>query len=506
MKANHIVFAIVLFLALCGSTSYAEHLVIMTTNDTHSRIDPDLDNRGGVLRRKVIFDSIRSVEKNVLAVDAGDAVQGTLYFKLYGGKVEYAMMDSLRYDISILGNHEFDNGLEAIAPYIKGMKAVRLSANYDLSRTALAGAYQPYVIKEYQGKKIAFMGINLKPTGIISDANFRGMAYKDALKTANDTAHFLKTQKKVDYVIMVSHIGYTSENPGEESDIDVVKSSHDIDLVIGGHSHTTIDPAKGNLQWKFPNADGKLVIVSQTGSSGKNVGVIDLDLDNLQAAYRLIPVNSSYDSRAIYPGISSFLKPYRAGFDSLMNRSIAVSAQKMVSYGDRAMNWVSDVTMIMAGQLTKKSVDLAIMNKGGLRQEIPQGGITEGLINSMFPFNNKIVVMDIKGSDLLDALAVMAGRNGDAVSRGVKVAYDKDKKIVKATLFGKRILKTKTYRLATLDYLANGGDYMKPLKSGKRLFIDKEIYSVRMIDYLKHLNAARKQVRSVDEKRMFQVK
>ena len=101
----------------------AERLVILHTNDTHSQIDPNEKNLGGVLRRKVLIDSVRAAEPNVMLVDAGDAVQGTLYFSLFGGEVEQKVMNELKYDIQILGNHEFDNGMESLARYIKGLNA-----------------------------------------------------------------------------------------------------------------------------------------------------------------------------------------------------------------------------------------------------------------------------------------------------------------------------------------------------------------------------------------------
>ena len=237
---------------------HAEDLVILTTNDTHSQIDPDFDGQGGILRRKAMIDSVRGAEKHVLLVDAGDIVQGTLYFSMYGGAVEYAMLDSLGYDISILGNHEFDNGIDSLAHFQNSLKVTRLSANYDLSATSLSGHYRPYVIKEYEGKRFGIMGINLDPTGMIDMTNCKGLVYHNTMKIANETAAYLKNVEKVDFVIMVSHIGYDIDSATSPSDVQIVKSSSDIDLVIGGHTHTLINPDDASsVPYMVKNKNGK---------------------------------------------------------------------------------------------------------------------------------------------------------------------------------------------------------------------------------------------------------
>lgn len=140
----------------------ARDLVILHTNDTHSLIDPDAFGRGGVLQRKAIIDSIRKTNKNVLLVDAGDKVQGTLYFKFFKGDVEYPLQNMLGVDISVLGNHEFDNGLDALAKNEAVLKADRLSANYDFTGTPAQGLYKPYVIKKStDGKSVSLASTSI---------------------------------------------------------------------------------------------------------------------------------------------------------------------------------------------------------------------------------------------------------------------------------------------------------------------------------------------------------
>ena len=206
-----------LFAGGCADKAHdGEKLVILHTNDTHSQIVPGNDNLGGVMRRKAIIDSVRNAEKNVLLVDAGDAVQGTLYFYLYGGKVEQEVMNILGVEARILGNHEFDNGIDSLAAVLKYSDAEMLSANYDLSQTPLDGRFKPYTIKEYGGKRIGIIGINLDPNGIISPDNFKGLEYLPIVATANLTAEKLKKEEKVDAVIALTHIGY---NPADRKSV-----------------------------------------------------------------------------------------------------------------------------------------------------------------------------------------------------------------------------------------------------------------------------------------------
>ena len=165
----------------------AEHLMIIAVNDTHSQVDPASDGNGGVARRRAIYDQLRADNPNTVLIHAGDAVQGTLFFSLYRGEVEYALMDSLGYDAIILGNHEFDNGMEELAEHYRNVDAVKISTNYDFSATPLDGLFQPYWVKAVGDKRVAFFGINVNPTGLIADMNCQQLRYHNAPDVADAT-------------------------------------------------------------------------------------------------------------------------------------------------------------------------------------------------------------------------------------------------------------------------------------------------------------------------------
>lgn len=455
--------------AICVTSTYGDNLVILHTNDTHSQIDPNDKDQGGILRRKVLIDSVRGAEPNVLLVDAGDAVQGTLYFTLYKGEVERKMMNALGYDIQILGNHEFDNGMESLAEQWKLVNAEKLTSNYDLRGTALEDLFKPYTIKRYGDKSVGVIALNLDPLGMIAADKSEGVVYLDAVKAANALAWYLKNVEHVDAVVAVSHVGYDTENPPTPSDLDIARNSEDIDVIIGGHSHTLINPDSDKTpEYKVLNAVGDSVLVVQTGSRGVNLGMVTLDLESGNSSYRLLPVDSRLDDR-IDSDAKALLDPYRQGVDSLMNVKIGRMAQEMPHSSDLILNWVADVMLEMGRELSDRSVDLAIVNKGGIRRGLPKGDITKGMVMTMLPFDNSLVVMDIKGSDLADGFEVMDYRGGDGVSRGFDY---------------KKIDPDKVYRLATIDYLANGGDYMEPLTRGKVVAKSHDRLDEIMMSYL----------------------
>lgn len=489
-------FAIFATLVVTAASMQAEDLVILHTNDTHSQIDPLDSGKGGIMRRKALIDSVRAVQPNVLLVDAGDAVQGTLFFTLYGGEAEMKAMNVLGYDICVLGNHDFDNGMEPLARNIGMSNSQWLTTNYDLGKSILDDKLKPYLIKEFDGVRVGFMGINLDPRGMIAEGNYDGVEYLDPYKAANATAWALKHNEKVDKVVAVTHIGYElGERP---SDIALARQSEDIDVIIGGHSHSTVVP-DGNAEYVI-NALGNPVLVVQTGSRGVNIGEVTIDLDNpaAPATEKLIPVDERLDG--YYDAeLAETLKPYRASVDSIMGLKVAASG--VVLDSQRLQNLFADQLKQLGDNLAGgKKVDLAIINKGGIRRELPKGIITEGMIITTLPFNNHAEVLEIKGGDLMEAFDVMASRGGDAVSSEVRAVFDPETgRCVSITIAGSPIDPERTYRIATIDYLANGGDYMFPLTKGTVVAASENIL---YIDILNLLRSNKRKLKPSDKPRM----
>ena len=469
----------------------AEKLTIVACNDTHSAVQPGIDDLGGFLRRKALTDSIRHANKNTIAVHAGDAVQGSLFFSLYGGVVEYQLLDMMPYDYIISGNHEFDNGVDSLAYYYKQVKAKKLNANYDYFHTPLKGLFKPYDVMEVGGKRVGFFGVNVDPKGMIAEGNYNGVVYYDCEKVAHLTARYLKEVEHVDYVVMISHIGYDAFGVDDYCDTKIVSETSHIDLVVSAHSHTLVNAnsAEGKFPSLIANKEGKLVPVVQCGRAGKHIAEITLDLENGDIHTNMITVDKRADSLPRDAKAEAFINKYAHKVDSLMNYQLATCDRDMANSAKdwTLANWLCDIVMDVAKQLYKGNIDFAIMNRGGMRHALQKGVVTKGQIISMLPFENKFVVIKMKGSEVLDALTVMASRGGDALSKQVYAEFNANGKITKALFNGKQIQPNKTYNVLTIDFLANGGDYMESMRGGERLFCDNVRYGNRVLDYLEQL-------------------
>lgn len=453
-------------------------LVIIHTNDTHSQIDPNENNKGGIARRKVLIDSIKATNKNVLLVDAGDAVQGTVYFNLFKGEIEQLLMNELGYDLRTIGNHEFDNGIEGLTDMINQSKSRFISSNYTFSDPIINGKISPYVIYNVCNKKIAFIALNVDLNGLVSANNYTGVEYNDVITTANEIAQHLKGNKKVDNIIALTHIGY-------DNDVKLASESQYIDIIIGGHSHDIIIPndSNCNFTYKVPNINGDTVLIAQAGKAGLSIGEISIDFDNHTKESKIFTVDSTLDNK-VDSNIISIIKPYREEVDKLMNSTIATSDIPLYNYEYPLQNLISDIVYFQA-QKIYDHVDLSIVNKGGIRSSLPKGDISIGMIMAMLPFNNRIVIIEIKGSDLIEAFDIMATRGGDCISHNVDAVYDPTTgKCIKILINGRLINPDKTYHIATINYLAKGGDYMTPLTNGKQVAQSQKLLYDEIIDFL----------------------
>ncbi len=257
------------FILLVACTPKADHLTILHTNDTHSQVEPKANGQGGYARRMGLIKQERQADENLLLVDAGDFCQGTPYFNFYHGRVEIDAMNRMGYDAATLGNHEFDNGLDTLAAVLETAQFPIVCANYDFAGTAMEGKTKPYVIVHKGGLKIGITGLGCDPKGLISDRNFLPAKYLDPYISAQRVADELRL-KKCDIVVCLSHLGTYGKAEGDVSDVQLVKSTRGIDVVIGGHTHKLYD------QLRVANLDGDSIPVCQMGKSGVYLGKIVL--------------------------------------------------------------------------------------------------------------------------------------------------------------------------------------------------------------------------------------
>lgn len=268
-------------------------LTVLHTNDVHSHIDPfpandpRNANMGGVGRRAAIIDQIRKTEQNVLLLDAGDIFQGTPYFNYYGGELEFKLMSMMKYDLATIGNHDFDNGVEGLFAQLPHAKFDFVSANYDFKNTVLDTHVKPYKTFKKGGIKIGVFGLGVELKGLVDPKLSQETVYNDPIEVATDIAKKLKNEEKCDLIICLSHIGYEYKNePEKVCDLILARKTRNIDLIIGGHTHTFLD--KPVIE---KNLDGQEVLINQVGCYGINLGRIDFYFDqkmNLSSTGRKI--------------------------------------------------------------------------------------------------------------------------------------------------------------------------------------------------------------------------
>jgi len=263
-------------------SSDTKHLTILHTNDVHSYIDPfSADhprnaNMGGVSRRAVIIENIRQENPNLLLLDAGDIFQGTPYFNYYGGELELKLMSMMKYDLGTMGNHDFDNGIEGFLSQMHHATFDFVTSNYDFSNTVLEGKTKNYKIFDKNGIKVGVFGLGIELAGLVDSKNYKETKYLNPIEIAQDLSRVLKYEQKCDLVICLSHLGYKYKDEQDKiSDVKLATLTKDIDLIIGGHTHTFLD--KPTI---LKNSEGKEVVVNQAGCYGINMGRIDFYFDN----------------------------------------------------------------------------------------------------------------------------------------------------------------------------------------------------------------------------------
>ena len=266
-------------------------ITILHTNDMHSHIEPFKSGKykglGGMAQRASIINEIRKKEKNVLLLDAGDIFQGTPYFNYYGGELEFKLMSKMNYDAATLGNHDFDNGIDGLYKQLPHANFNFVSANYDFKNTILDTIVKPYQIFYKDGIKIGIFGLGIELDGMVTKNLYKETKYLNPVEITQGIVKTLKQDENCDLIICLSHLGFKHDNlPNKISDIKLAKATKDIDLIIGGHTHTFM-----NKPVVVNNVENNKVIINQVGCHGLFLGKIDFYFDSFK--------NKMYDGVSI---------------------------------------------------------------------------------------------------------------------------------------------------------------------------------------------------------------
>jgi 5'-nucleotidase len=247
-------------------------LLLLHTNDLHSRIEPfpanhPLAGKGGIANLATLIQQHKQQNPNVLLLDCGDVFQGTPYFNLFGGALEYQWMQNMGYHATTMGNHDFDNGIDHLANMLeKNPGIAMLNCNYDLSKTRLKNLVKPYKLVKMGGKTIGITGVGISPENLILDRMIPGLVYQEPVVALQKTVDYLRNEAHCDAVFVISHLGY-SYDTDKIDDLKLAAQTHGITAIVGGHTHTFLDKAT-----EVKNAVQQTVLVNQAGWGGLMLG------------------------------------------------------------------------------------------------------------------------------------------------------------------------------------------------------------------------------------------
>lgn len=255
-----------------------KELLIFHTNDMHSRVEPFSDDyqdtllagKAGMVRRATFIRQQRKEHPDLLLFDSGDFSQGTPYYNMFKGEVEIKLMNAMKYDAGTIGNHEFDFGLDNMARLFKMADFPIVCANYDVRGTVLEGLVKEYTVIEREGVRIGVFGLGAPLDGLVAAHCYGNVKYEDPVSEAQRIADILKNQEKCDLIICLSHLGWMED---QFSDIELIENTRNIDVVLGGHSHSYFTEPKF-----YKNLDGVDVPVQQMGKDAAFVGKMVLKL------------------------------------------------------------------------------------------------------------------------------------------------------------------------------------------------------------------------------------
>jgi 5'-nucleotidase/UDP-sugar diphosphatase len=445
-KYTGIFLLVFLLMACTGSRQYADYtLTIAHINDTHSYLEPLTVNLtvngakttaelGGFARLKTALDEMRTQHPALLLLHGGDAVQGTLYFTLFNGALEFDFLNLLKVDALTFGNHEFDRGCGPIPGWIKRSSFPWLSANIDFSREpAIAPLVAPYLIKEINGQKIAVIGVTTEATPQ-STLDAGKAIFNNAVTSARRQVKAL-TDQGVNKIILLSHLGYFQ-------DLTLARQVSGLDIIVGGHTHSLLGDAQklavlglqpvGPYPTEVSAPDGKSVLVVQAWRWGHVLGSLHVDFNPAGAiigykANMAIPVGERFvrDNKQVLPGSEAYREILQMLDDSGAARMVSEDPQVLALLAPYK-NHVEEYRKVRIAQARNDIVRglnsgpgplaadsllaavpharVALVNNGGVRRDLLAGKISVSDVLEILPFADTLILADLTGLEIKTAL------------------------------------------------------------------------------------------------------
>lgn len=457
-------------------------LTILHSNDIHAHEEPTAikgKTYGGLARITTIVKQTRAKEKNVILLNAGDCFQGTLYFNIYEGLSEGMIFNRMGYDASCVGNHEFDKGIPNLVEFCKRVNFPVLACNIDMGKEPeLAKVVKPYTVLTVDNQKIGVVGLITDTAGNITMGT-ESLTFQEHLAPAQKAVDEL-TSQGVNKIIVLSHIGY-------QEDKDLAAKLHNVDLIVGGHSHTPLGtpaldgwrPSGGPYPTYVKDADGVDVPIVQAWEWGKVFGDIKVQFDAKGKLTKVLEAKPIVVDESIPedPEIAAIVDTLRKPVTAMGSAVLGTAAE---AYPDKNLvgYFVADSYLQATNKL---GVTLALMNPGGVRSNLEAGKITFNAANSVCPFRNSLVIAEMTGDEIIQVLNDSKGSLIPSKGSSYKVAGGGVRDVI---ISGQPLDKAKTYKVVVNNFMAGGGDNLATLKNVRKL--DTGLSDIdAFVDYIK---------------------
>jgi len=441
-------------LIAAGAALAGQPFTLLFFNDFHARLEPftlpgDTAEVGGLARLAGLADQIRAANEAAgvptFLVIAGDVLQGTPFSTVYKGAVEFECLNQMDVAAMCLGNHEFDYGQENLRALIGGANFPVLAANVTAAATGEGPTFTAGTTWfDVGGKKILVMALTTPETSVTTaPKNVAGLTFLEPTAVA---ARLVEQRKgEAAAFIEVTHLGF-------EKDVALARAVPALDIIVGGHSHTKVDE---------PEKVGDTVIVSAY-EYGEYLGRLDAELKDeggvAVKSYELLPVTATAPADA---AVAAVIAEYKKGLGEKLAEVVGhldtllaykASRERETNFGD----FVADAMRTATG------ADVALFNAGGIRADLGPGDVTVGDVLTALPFGNEVVVLDVPGRVLWEALDLCArekvGGGGFLQISGCGYTARVGGGVVAVLVAGKPLAGDASYRVAMPDFLASGGD------------------------------------------------
>jgi 2',3'-cyclic-nucleotide 2'-phosphodiesterase (5'-nucleotidase family) len=439
------------------------------------------ESLGGAARGVTVVNTIRAQYPDMMLVLAGDTLSGTLFSSVYKGTMNIELMNRMKFDMMTVGNHEFDYGLSNLLALRMMAQFPMMSANI-FDKQSGDRIFIPYIIKQIHGIKIVFVGMTTSNIGTINQDAIKLVTIEPEIETLKSLLRTTELMKTNDFLICVTHSGFTQ-------DMQLAAAVPEIDVIIGGHTHTPI----------FTPVYISNTMIVQAGNYGLYAGILKLEVAGgkiIAREYELLTINSNIaeDIETV-----KFISNKNAAFKDMMAEKICDSEVYFEQQGIRENqlplgNFIADIILQAA-----PGADMSIINAGSIRYYLPDGVVTLGDITAVSPFDNELCIVKLQGKYIKEIMKAGVANRGQGAflyySKGVKISADKSKTPV-IMFKGKPIDDNKIYKIAVSDFMSKGGDNYIQFTQGTAIIHTGLNFRDLIVSYLKKLKKIT--VQSVD--------